>query len=354
LLANVGGQAYGVKMSKKLTIPFVSPLHLWASGLLVLVLISSSIAPAFAEGESESEPVAEEASEPVAEPEAAPAAEPEAAPEAAPAAEPEAAPAAEPEPSYTPPPEAFEGLGGWAVVDPNTGRVHGVIVGNVTSQEQYEANAARQAQSTSSYMGCPAPCVLRFQTRATADGNVAGWHGENVIWDEASGTFNIRNQNQGATTSQTLVPARTARDEAGMDLSTGLVDITTTVTKEANGESADVRIYRENYADSTQDTAVDYPSLGPEGRRFSYVLANKSAVVPEEEPVSALSQLTIDVDSVLMDEGYTTTETVVDEDTGVETEVTIVDAEDPFVAAIREVTVAVVEFLTSFFGFGED
>ena len=31
---------------------------------------------------------------------------------------------------YVPPPEAFEGLGGWAVVDPTTGFVYGVIVGN--------------------------------------------------------------------------------------------------------------------------------------------------------------------------------------------------------------------------------
>jgi len=31
---------------------------------------------------------------------------------------------------YVPPPEAFEGVGGWAVIDPTTGIVYGVIVGD--------------------------------------------------------------------------------------------------------------------------------------------------------------------------------------------------------------------------------
>ena len=33
--------------------------------------------------------------------------------------------------SYTPPPEASQGVGGWAIVHPGTGVVHGVIVATI-------------------------------------------------------------------------------------------------------------------------------------------------------------------------------------------------------------------------------
>jgi RimJ/RimL family protein N-acetyltransferase len=89
--------------------------------------------------------------------------------EDAPSETPPSEPAAEAE--YVPPPEAHEGVGGWAVVDPETGNVHGVIVGTI------ETFNSRGGAIGHEYMGCHSNCVLRFQTRATADGNVAGWRG---------------------------------------------------------------------------------------------------------------------------------------------------------------------------------
>ena len=159
--------------------------------------------------------------------------------EDAPIETPPSEPAAEPE--YVPPPEAHEGVGGWAVVDPETGNVHGVIVGTI------ETFNSRGGAIGHEYMGCHSNCVLRFQTRATADGNVAGWHGTqthvdaqgqatqsndgSVKWNPSTRTFSLNNQVVGGQRSMTLVPERTARDAAGMDLGTGIVDIQTNITR---------------------------------------------------------------------------------------------------------------------------
>ena len=54
-----------------------------------------------------------------------------------------------------------------------------------------------------------------------------------------------------------------------------------------------------------------------------------------------------------MENGFVTSETTVDEETGEETSAEVVDSSDDFVVAIREVTRAVVEFFSSLLGFGE-
>lgn len=124
---------------------------------------------------------------------------------------------------YTPPAEASQGVGGWAVVHPGTGVVHGVVVATI---ETFNAWGGRMP---SEYMGCPAGCLLRFQTRATADGNVAGWHGPDVKFDSTDGTFDMGSTHVDAsgttTTQQKLIPSQTATD--GWNLSTGLVNIRT-------------------------------------------------------------------------------------------------------------------------------
>jgi hypothetical protein len=333
-------------MDTKLMIPSLLPWRLVGIGLLSLLLALGPASVVFAE----------EASEPAAE---------------EPASEPEPAPEPEPEPSYVPPPEALEGLGGWAVVDPETGNVHGVIVGSFTSMEQWEAAAQRQAQSTNSYMGCPAPCVLRFQTRATPDGNVAGYHGTqthidsngnasqsndgSVKWDEASGTFRIGGQSGDTTTRQTLVPSKTSRDTNGegrtYNIGSGLVDIETSTTKRSGDTSASLRTYRSDYQDPSVDAALTLPDVGESGRTFNYELEVRTS--SEQERPSVLDQISLDVDSVLMEEGYVTTETSTDEDTGEETTTEVIDWSNDFVASIREVTRAVVDFLSSLLGFGE-
>lgn len=65
------------------------------------------------------------------------------------------------------------GLGGYAVVHPD-GHVCGVIVG--TSSDPFGNGGTMPVE----YMGCPVGARIVFQSTPSADGNVAGWHGENV------------------------------------------------------------------------------------------------------------------------------------------------------------------------------
>jgi hypothetical protein len=258
---------------------------------------------------------------------------------------------------YVPPPEAFQGVGGWAVVDGN-GNVYGVIVGDFNEQVWEEVKNTRTVDG---YMGCPAPCGLRFQTRATADGNVAGWHGTqtnvdsdgnasqtndgSVRYDAPSGNFEITNDDgNGATTVQTLIPEKTSRNADGtgtsMNLSTGIVDIRTSKRITSGSESADVTIYRENLADSTADVEASLPSVS--NTTLRYVFGGETGASTDEvEP---------DLISILIGMGLTTTVTSVDEETGEETSTEVLDESNPFVSAVLNVGRGIVEFLTSLFG----
>jgi hypothetical protein len=70
---------------------------------------------------------------------------------------------------------------GYAVVD-DQNYVYGVIVCS---------DACTGTRMTQSYMGCPAGCRLILQTQQTSDGNVAGWHGQDVKYDESSGSYTL-------------------------------------------------------------------------------------------------------------------------------------------------------------------
>lgn len=258
---------------------------------------------------------------------------------------------------YVPPPEAFEGLGGWAVIDPRTGFVYGVIVGNWNEEVWQEVKNTRTVDG---YMGCPGPCVLRFQTRATADGNVAGWHGtqyhvdENgnpsysndgsVRFNELTGTFEINNQSgSGVTTQQTLVPSKTSRDVNGegtsMDIHTGIVETTTSTTIEVAGESAAVRAIRRKSVDSTLETTVIFNGLGPVGTVINNDFDNLGAQSLESSVIS-----------ILMYQGFTRTETLVNEESGEETSTQILDDSNSFVKAILQLSQEVGIFLDSLLG----
>jgi hypothetical protein len=70
---------------------------------------------------------------------------------------------------------------GYAVVD-DQNYVYGVIVCS---------DACTGTRMTQSYMGCPAGCRLILQSQQTSDGNVAGWHGQDVKYNEGSQTFSL-------------------------------------------------------------------------------------------------------------------------------------------------------------------
>ena len=266
---------------------------------------------------------------------------------------------------YVPPPEAFEGPGGWAVIDPTTGIVYGVIVGDWNAETWEEVKNTRTVDG---FMGCPAPCALRFQTRATADGNVAGWHGTqtnvdadgnatqtndgSVRFDESTGNFQINNQTGDSSSSQTLVPEKTARDASGegrsMDLGTGIVDIRTSKKIVSGSESASVDTYRSNLSDTTVDAVIALPGLGSEGN-LEYVFGSRENT--SLEPVREIGQVRTDLISILMGMGFTKTVETIDEETGEVSSTEVIDESNTFVSAILTVTQGIVDFLSSVLGF---
>jgi hypothetical protein len=267
---------------------------------------------------------------------------------------------------YVPPPEAFEGPGGWAVIDPTTGIVYGVIVGD-WDEETWEE--VKNTRTVDGFMGCPAPCELRFQTRATEDGNVAGWHGTqtnidadgnatqtndgSVRFDESTGNFQINNQTgDGATTTQTLVPEKTSRDENGegrsMDLGTGIVDIKTSKRIVSGSQSATVDTYRSDLSDTTVDAVIALPGLGSEGN-LEYVFGARGNT--SSEPVNEVSQIKTDLISILMGMGFTKTVDSLDEETGEVSSTEVLDESNVFVGAIMTITESIADFLSSLLGF---
>lgn len=264
---------------------------------------------------------------------------------------------------YVPPDEAFEGPGGWAVIDPSTGIVYGVIVGD-WDRETWDQ--VKNSGSVDGYMGCPAPCELRYQTRATEDGNVAGWHGTSttidkdgnasqtndgsVRYDSATGNFTIRNRSgDGTVTEQTLVPEKTSRDADGkgrsMNLSSGIIDVT--VKKEFSSEDqvASVQTYRSNLVDPNLEVTIGIPGLSPDG--FLRYLFGPNTTAADLEVIDS------DITSTLLSKGYGKTESSIDEETGEELISEVLNEADAFVAAIVSLAKDIISFIGNLLGFGE-
>jgi len=99
-------------------------------------------------------------------------------------------------------------LNGYAVVHP-TGYVCGVIVGG-------SYFAGNDKTMTSEYMGCPVGSKIISQTNASPEGNVAGWHGQNVTYDQNQ--FAIKNDSGTVTTT---IQNGVATDSSGRTWDTG-------------------------------------------------------------------------------------------------------------------------------------
>jgi hypothetical protein len=99
-------------------------------------------------------------------------------------------------------------LNGYAVVHP-TGYVCGVIVGG-------SYFAGNDKTMTSEYMGCPVGSKIISQTNASPEGNVAGWHGQNVTYNQNQ--FAIKNDSGTVTTT---IQNGVATDSNGRTWDTG-------------------------------------------------------------------------------------------------------------------------------------
>jgi len=251
-------------------------------------------------------------------------------------------------PSYEPPAEAMNGVGGWAVVDPITGNVHGVIVATI------ETFRERNGVIGHEYMGCASNCVLRFQTRATDDGNVAGWHGTqtnidangnasqtndgSVKWNDSTKNFTIKNSstdssNSKITRTQTLIPEKTASD--GENLHTGIVDINTEYESSTiAGQRVKGSTKQQNSDDKNSTINVEFPNWSA-GKNFTY-----------ENPNLLVENIETDVENQLKKDGFDTT-TYVDP----ETELVEESQEEIFVKAIKTLTENVKVFFSNIFGF---
>ena len=253
---------------------------------------------------------------------------------------------AETTPAYEPPAEAMNGVGGWAVVDPVTGNVHGVIVATIDTFRERNGVIGHE------YMGCASNCVLRFQTRATDDGNVAGWHGTqtnidangnasqtndgSVKWNDTTKNFTIKNSSTDSTKAkvtrtQTLIPEKTASD--GKNLHTGIVDINTEYDSSTiSGQRVKGSTKQQNLEDKNSTINVEFPNWS-EGKNLTY-----------ENPNLFVENIDPDVENELKKDGLDTT-------ANPDTEL-VEESEDViFVKAIKALTENVKSFFSSLFGF---
>ena len=158
--------------------------------------------------------------------------------------------------AFASPAVAEEEVGGWAVVNPETNQVHGVIV---CTESVCGSTGSWGGVLPGEYMGCT-NCSLKFQTKATDDGNVAGWHGDNVTYKPEDQTFEMTNNysTDDGDVEQVMVvtPSQTASD--GKDLYTGVQTKTKLKTKAVNNQTAVVELTKESYQDVVVPVKVQY------------------------------------------------------------------------------------------------
>ena len=255
-------------------------------------------------------------------------------------------------PAYEPPAEAMNGVGGWAVVDPNTGIVHGVIV---CTNDVCGPSGSWAGKLPGEYMGCT-NCNLRFQTRATDDGNVAGFSGHSyeidstgnasikndgsVKWNEKEKNFTIKNSYSDSTKSkitrtQTLIPEKTASD--GKNLQTGIVDINTEYySSTIAGQRVKGSTKQQSLEDINSLVSAEFPNWF-EGKNFNY-----------GNPNLLLENIDADVENELIKDGFTTNSN--DNSSNVLVE----ESEDViFVKAIKALTENVKSFFSGLFGINQ-
>lgn len=140
-------------------------------------------------------------------------------------------------------PQPTSGLGGYAVVHPD-GHVCGVIV--ATSSDPYGNGGTMPVE----YMGCPVGSRIIFQTNPSPSGNVAGWHGENVIYNGSD--FVIKNGNSDTSTVQTTIQGGVATDSSGRVWDTG----SGATLKPGTSTTIDTRTVVSDTRTATSDTST--------------------------------------------------------------------------------------------------
>ena len=113
----------------------------------------------------------------------------------------------------TPPTPVQAAVGGFAIVNPETGVVHGVIVGSI---DYFGGNNRTMG---SEYMGCPAGCLIVQQSTSDQNGNVAGVHGPDVTYNQDRNVFQSVQTNTVQTQTVTESASNTSAVETDISVS---------------------------------------------------------------------------------------------------------------------------------------
>ena len=113
----------------------------------------------------------------------------------------------------TPPTPVQAAVGGFAIVNPETGVVHGVIVGSI---DYFGGNNRTMG---SEFMGCPAGCLIVQQSTADQNGNVAGIHGPNVTYSQERNVFQMEQSNSSQSQTVTESASNTSAIETEVSVS---------------------------------------------------------------------------------------------------------------------------------------
>ena len=113
----------------------------------------------------------------------------------------------------TPPTPVQAAVGGFAIVNPETGVVHGVIVGSI---DYFGGNNRTMG---SEFMGCPAGCLIVQQSTADQNGNVAGIHGPNVTYSQERNVFQMEQSNSSQSQTVTESASNTSAIETEVSAS---------------------------------------------------------------------------------------------------------------------------------------
>ena len=117
-----------------------------------------------------------------------------------------------------------EAVGGFAIVNPTTGVVHGVIVGSI---EYFGGNNRTMG---SEFMGCPVGCLIIKQSTSDQNGNVAGIHGPNVTYNQDRNVFQSAQTNTVQTETITSPVLNETVTSSVLQTSVTETSVTETVT----------------------------------------------------------------------------------------------------------------------------
>lgn len=122
-------------------------------------------------------------------------------------------------------------------------------------------------------MGCPVGCRLVLQAQQTSDGNVAGWHGSEVRYDDDSDSFSLPNGGSlksGERLEDAVFPTTTSSPSTTVASPPITAEVTeTVVVNDTIYSSVDTMAVAETTVVLTdQSMTIDLPTVGVDGSSY--------------------------------------------------------------------------------------